>query len=227
LLQDHDEENPHPSSDFRGRSRKELVDEIDNLATRPGVTMASFAHLDEKKILRKMDLRLIPMLALLYLLSFLDRGNIGNAKIQGLDTDLKLTGSKYNWCLTIFFFSYAAFEVPSNLLLKKLRPSIWLPTIMVAWGLVMTLMGLVTSYRGLLAARFFLGVTEAGLFPGVAYYITLWYCRHEAQFRQALFFSAASIAGAFSGLLAYGISHMHGLAGLAGSSSSPLLFVVG
>lgn len=135
---------------------------IDALATAPGVSMASFAHLDEKAILRKMDLRLIPMLALLYLLSFLDRGNIGNAKIEGLTEDLGMTGAQYNWCLTVFFFTYAAFEVPSNLLLKKLRPSIWLPTIMVAWGIVMTLMGIVQNYEGLLTARIFLGVTEAG-----------------------------------------------------------------
>lgn len=122
-----------------------------------------------------MDLRLIPMLALLYLLSFLDRGNIGNAKIEGLQEDLKMTPDQYNWCLTIFFFTYAAFEVPSNLLLKKLRPSRWLPLIMVAWGTVMTLMGLVRNYHGLLAARLCLGIAEAGLFPGVAYYLTMWY----------------------------------------------------
>ena len=79
-----------------------------------------------------------------------------------------MTSDQYNWCLTVFFFSYAAFEVPSNLLLKKLRPSRWLPLIMVAWGTVMTLMGIVQSYSGLLAARFFLGVAEAGLFPGCA-----------------------------------------------------------
>ncbi|KAK2731985.1 hypothetical protein FQN57_003046 [Myotisia sp. PD_48] len=91
-----------------------------------------FGDIDEKKILRKMDLRLIPMLALLYLLSFLDRGNIGNAKIEGLAEDLGLEGQQYNWCLTVFFFTYAAFEVPSNLLLKRFRPSIWL-----AWGLLM------------------------------------------------------------------------------------------
>lgn len=151
-----------------------------------------------------MDLRLIPVLALLYLLSFLDRkfspctpfgpsrdvrshsmwytphvalvfrtdtqagGNIGNAKIEGLQEDLGLHDYEYNWCLTAFFFTYAAFEVPSNLLLKRLRPSRWLPAIMVAWGTVMTLMGLVRSYRGLLAARLFLGVAEAGLYPGVA-----------------------------------------------------------
>ncbi|ORY18237.1 major facilitator superfamily domain-containing protein [Clohesyomyces aquaticus] len=197
-------------------TKSEEIRRIDALATAPGVTMASFAHLDEKKILRKMDLRLIPMLALLYLLSFLDRGNIGNAKIEGLVEDLNMTGPQYNWCLTVFFFTYAAFEVPSNLLLKKLRPSIWLPTIMVAWGVVMTLMGIVQDFKGLMIARIFLGVTEAGLFPGVAYYITMWYCRHEAQFRQALFFSAASVAGAFSGLLAYGIAHMDGVGNLEG-----------
>jgi MFS family permease len=79
-----------------------------------------------------------------------------------------MTPNEYNWCLTVFFFTYAAFEVPSNLLLKKLRPSRWLPTIMVAWGTVMTLMGIVRNYHGLLIARLFLGVAEAGLFPGVA-----------------------------------------------------------
>lgn len=209
--------NEKSTTHHHGKNKRSIeVERIAALATGPGVTMASFAHLDEKKILRKMDLRLIPMLALLYLLSFLDRGNIGNAKIEGLVEDLGMSGAQYNWCLTVFFFTYAAFEVPSNLLLKKLRPSIWLPSIMVAWGIVMTLMGLVQNYTGLLIARIFLGITEAGLFPGVAYFITMWYCRHEAQFRQAMFFSAASVAGAFSGLLAFGIAHMDGVGGLEG-----------
>lgn len=77
---------------------------------------------------------------------------------------------------------------------------------MVAWGTVMTLMGIVQDFKGLLIARLFLGVAEAGLYPGVAYYITMWYTRTESQFRQAMFFSAASVAGAFSGLLAYAIA---------------------
>jgi len=80
----------------------------------------------------------------------------------------------------------------------------------------MTLMGIVQNYAGLLTARIFLGVTEAGLFPGVAYYLTMWYTRGEMQFRQAMFFSAASVAGAFSGLLAFGIAKMDGVAGLEG-----------
>lgn len=80
----------------------------------------------------------------------------------------------------------------------------------------MTLMGLVQNYHGLLIARIFLGVAEAGLYPGVAYYLTMWYCTNELAFRQALFFSAASIAGAFSGLLAYAIVKMDGVGGLEG-----------
>ncbi|KAJ6440498.1 MFS nicotinic acid transporter Tna1 [Purpureocillium lavendulum] len=177
---------------------------------------SQFAHIDEKKVLRKMDIRLIPMLALLYLLSFLDRANIGNAKIEGLQEDLGMTDDQYNWCLTVFFFTYAAFEVPSNLLLKKYRPSRWLPFIMVCWGIVVTLMGIVQNYTGLLIARVFLGLSEAGLFPGVAYYLTMWYCRKEIQLRQAMFFSAASVAGAFGGLLAFGIGKMDGVGGLEG-----------
>ncbi|RYP02954.1 hypothetical protein DL764_005480 [Monosporascus ibericus] len=175
---------------------REEFEKVDAVAAAPETTFESFAHLDEKR----KDIRLIPMLAALYLLSFLDRGNIGNAKIEGLQGDLRMTPDEYSWCLTAFFFTYAAFEVPSNLLLKKLRPSRWLPCIMIAWGTVMPLMGLVRYFRASLAARLFLGLTEAGLFPGCA----------------ALFFSAASVAGAFSGLLAFAIAKMDGVANLEG-----------
>jgi hypothetical protein len=89
------------------------VARIDKLATAPGVTAASFRHLDEKKILRKIDWHLIPMLALLYLLSFLDRGNIGNAKIEGLQETLGMSNAQYNWCLTAFFFTYVSFNFQS------------------------------------------------------------------------------------------------------------------
>ncbi|KAL4964238.1 major facilitator superfamily domain-containing protein [Aspergillus stella-maris] len=180
------------------------------------VDVPAFSDEMQKRVLRKMDLRLIPMLALLYLLAFLDRGNIGNAKIEGMLDDLNMSGSEYNWCLTVFFFTYVALELPSNLLLKKLRPSRLLPLLMVAWGIVMTLMGIVKNYHGLLIARLFLGIAEAGLYPGIAYYITLWYPRHLAQYRQAFFFSAASIAGAFSGILAWAIAKMDGVANYAG-----------
>lgn len=83
-------------------TKAEQIKAIDAIADNPNVTLETFAHLDVKKILLKMDLRLVPMLTLLYLLSFLDRGNIGNAKIEGLAEDLHLTGPEYNWCLVRF-----------------------------------------------------------------------------------------------------------------------------
>ena len=118
--------------------------------------------------------------------------------------------------LAVFFPWYVAAEVPSNMMMKRTRPSLWLTVIMTAWGLVMTLMGLVHSYPGLLVARMALGLAEGGLFPGVTFYITMWYRRHECGYRMALFFSAATLAGAFGGLLARGISEMHGIGGKPG-----------
>jgi len=121
---------------------------------------------DDRKLLRKLDLHLIPTMTLLYLLSYLDRVNIGQAKIDGLMESLHLTSAQYSACLSVFFATYVVFEIPSNLVLKKLRPSRWIPMIMIAWGIVMSLMGLVHSYGGLLACRLVLGAAESGLFPG-------------------------------------------------------------
>lgn len=171
-----------------------------------------------KALLKKLDWNLVPFLALLYLLSFLDRTNIGNARLVGLEADLGMDPNtlQYNVALAVFFPWYVAAEIPSNLMMKKTRPSLWITIIMVAWGVCMTLMGLVTNYTGLLIARMALGIAEGGLFPGVTFYITMWYRRHECGFRMALFFSAATAAGAFGGLLARGISEMDGIGGKPG-----------
>ncbi|KAF8632919.1 hypothetical protein AX15_001640 [Amanita polypyramis BW_CC] len=171
---------------------------------------------DERKLMRKVDFALIPWLSFLYLLSFLDRTSIGNAKLYHLTKDLHLTDKQYLLSLTIFFFSYAVFEVPSNVFLKRLRPSIWLSILMTLWGVMMTLQGVVHNYGGLLGMRWLLGLFEAGLFPGVNYYLSCWYKRSEFGIRAAIFFSAASISGAFGGLLAVGISKMEGIGGKPG-----------
>ncbi|ETW78660.1 major facilitator superfamily [Heterobasidion irregulare TC 32-1] len=171
--------------------------------------------IDERKLMRKIDLRLIPWLSLLYLLSFLDRTSIGNAKLYGLEKDLHITDKQYLISLTIFFFPYSVFEVPSNVFLKRLRPSIWLSALMLLWGIMMeqTVQGLVHNYGGLLGMRWMLGTMEAGLFPGVNYYLSCWYKRSEFGIRAAIFFSAASVSGAFGGLLAAAISNMGGIGG--------------
>jgi sugar phosphate permease len=122
-----------------------------------------------KRLLRKIDWMLIPFLSLLYLLSFLDRTNIGNARLANLENDLGMKGLDYNVALSVFFPWYVAAEIPSNLAMKRFRPSIWIPCIMIAWGICCTFMGFVTNYAGLLAARMALGVAEGGLFPGITY----------------------------------------------------------
>lgn len=177
---------------------------------------ADVSQVDERKLVRKIDLHLIPWLSLLYLLSFLDRTSIGNAKLYGLEKTLHLTDKQYLFALTIFFFPYALFEVPSNIFLKRLRPSLWLSGLMLLWGIMMTVQGLVHNYGGLLAMRTMLGMMEAGLFPGVTYYLSCWYKRSEYGIRAAIFFSAASVSGAFGGLLAAAISNMDGVGGKAG-----------
>jgi MFS family permease len=170
----------------------------------------------ERALLWKLDLVLIPWLCLLYLLAFLDRTNIGNAKVAGLLDDLHLSTGQYNATLTIFFVSYSVFEPLTNVLLKKLRPSLFIPIIMFFWGASMTGMGFTYNYSGLLAARWFLGLAEAGLFPGVNYYLSCWYKRSEFGIRAAIFFSAAALAGSFGGLLAAAIEKLDGKGNLAG-----------
>ncbi|KXS21263.1 MFS general substrate transporter [Gonapodya prolifera JEL478] len=178
---------------------------------------------EEKALVRKIDLKLIPWIMVLYLCSYLDRVNIGNAKVanqevpgSSMEATLGLNSDQYSWSVAIFFFGYVIFEVPSNILMKVYSPSKWLARIMVTWGICATCMAAVSNFPGLLAARFFLGLMEAGSFPGFIYYYSFWYKQQEQATRVAIFFSMASIAGAFSGLLASAISFLNNKGGLEG-----------
>lgn len=132
---------------------------------------AGWDAVSTKKLLRKIDMTLIPFLALLYLLSFLDRTNIGNARLDTLEADLHLNKAKlqYNDALSVFFPFYVAAEIPSNMAMKRFRPSIWIPSIMIAWAICTTLLGVVRNYTGLMVCRAALGIAEGGLFPGITY----------------------------------------------------------
>ncbi|KAK4149505.1 major facilitator superfamily domain-containing protein [Chaetomidium leptoderma] len=193
-----------------GTLDKKLEDEFDP-ASGSEQEEAEAGEVNEKALLRKIDWRLLPAVGVLYLLSFLDRSNVGNARIEGLTDDLHMTGNQYLTGLTLYFIGYVLFEVPCNIILKRTTPRFWLPTLTVVWGIVATLMGVVQDLTGFFIARFFLGVTESGLFPGVVYYFSMWYKREERQFRISLFFGAAALAGSFGGILAYGIGHMAGV----------------
>jgi MFS family permease len=134
----------------------------------------------DKRLVRKLDLRLLPPLTLLYLLSFLDRSNVANARIEGLATDLGMTGDQYLTGLTLYFIGYVLFEIPCNIILKKTSPKLWLPTLTLVWGVIATLMGLTQNLAGFWAVRFFLGVAESGLFPGIVFYLSMWYVFYSA-----------------------------------------------
>lgn len=170
-----------------------------------------FDPLLEKQVWRKLDMWILPVVAMFYFLSFLDRSNIGNARVAGLQKDLKMTNKEYSIALTVTYVPYIVAELPSNLLLKTVGPNLMLPTMLTLWGVVTALQGVVQTYGGLLACRFFLGLLEGGVFPGLVLYLSFFYPRHQLQWRISAFFSAASLSGAFSSLLAFGIIRVNGI----------------
>jgi MFS family permease len=170
----------------------------------------------EAKTYFKVDRRIIPFLFLCYILAFLDRVNVGFAKLQMLK-DLSLSDAAYATGAGIFFIGYFFFEVPSNILLKKLGARTWIARIMVSWGIISSLMIFVRSEFSFYALRFLLGIAEAGFFPGIIFYLTLWYPSARRSTRTAWFIAAVPISGLIgnpiSGSLMDFLSGKWGLAG--------------
>ncbi|KAG7445485.1 MFS general substrate transporter [Guyanagaster necrorhizus] len=164
----------------------------------------------------KMDFFILPVVGAFYSLSMLDRTSIGNAQVAGLQTDLKMTNTQYSIALTVTYIPYIVVDLPSNLLLRVIGPNYLLPTTVVLWGVVTALQGLVKSYSGLLACRFFLGLLEGGIFPGLVLYLSHFYPRVKMTTRVSAMYAFASITGSFAGILAFGISQMHGKLGHSG-----------
>jgi D-galactonate transporter len=166
---------------------------------------------DETKTIQKLQIRLIPFLFLLYVVAFVDRINIGFAALT-MNKELGMTSQQYGMAAGIFFIGYFLFEVPSNLMLHKVGARVWIARILLSWGLVATLTGLVQSVHQLYVARILLGVTEAGYFPGIVLYLTYWFPQREQARTLALFltgYPVTSIVGApVSGFI---LEHAHWL----------------
>ncbi|KAJ5973707.1 MFS general substrate transporter [Penicillium waksmanii] len=175
-------------------------------------------ELMEKKLVRKIDARLLIMLVVMYILNYLDRNNIASAKLAGLDKDLNLKGNQYQTCVSILFVGYLLMQVPSNMILNKFgKPSIYLPGCMFAWVYNFCRH---CCYEKLWRA-FSLSIHSR---PGCLYLLTAWYTRKEVGKRTALFYCGSLISGAFSGLIAAGITH--GLAGARGIAAWRWLFII-
>ncbi|MCJ1471735.1 hypothetical protein MMC13_000375 [Lambiella insularis] len=201
-----------PSLSF---SAKEL-ESLEISSTENAVALVDLKH--ARRVTRKCDLHLLPPLFLLWFLTFVDRVNIGNARIQGLEKDLGMNpkGNDFNIALVIFFVPFVLFEVPSNLVLKHVRPSLWLSLEVFLLSIVTIAQGLVTTYGGLVAMRFLIGLFEAGLVPGCVYLLASYYPRFELQWRLSLLLVANALSSAFGGLLAYGIAGMSADRGYSG-----------
>jgi MFS family permease len=170
----------------------------------------------EAKTYSKVDRHLIPFLFLCYILAYLDRVNVGFAKLQMLN-DLSLSDAAFATGAGIFFIGYFFFEVPSNILLKKFGARIWIARIMVSWGVISSAMMFVNGEWSFYAMRFLLGIAEAGFFPGIIYYLTLWYPSKIRSTRTAWFVSAIAVAGIIgnpiSGWIMDALSGQMGMAG--------------
>ncbi|KAI9653716.1 MAG: hypothetical protein M1831_005744 [Alyxoria varia] len=173
----------------------------------------TFDRAREKLLVRKLDRHIVPWIVLLYLLAFLDRVNIGNAKLYGMEVELGLDSTQFDTAVAVFFSTYCLCQTPSNILLPKVGASRWLAFIVTGWGIIATLTGVVRGFSGLLVARIFLGVVEAGLYPGVTVYFSMFYPKSEIALRQSYLGIASSLAGACGGLIAYGIGYMNNVGG--------------
>ena len=163
----------------------------------------------EVTIIRKLRTHIIPFVFVLFIIAALDRNNIGFAALT-MNKELAITSQQYGFIAGIFFFGYSIFEIPSNLLLHRIGARVWIARILITWGIVTMLSGFVRTAHQLYAARFLLGLAEAGYFPGIILYLTYWFRQRQLAQTIALFVSAnpvANIIGApISGVI---LDHIH------------------
>ncbi|KAF4589162.1 Major facilitator superfamily domain, general substrate transporter [Ophiocordyceps camponoti-floridani] len=169
-----------------------------------------------RRIMRRVDRRLVGTIGLLYCISIIDRTNMSTANIAGMSVDLRLQGYRYNLANLVFFFTYIAFQPPSTVLVRRIGPRLHLSVVVLFWGAVTVGMGFVGNFTQLVGLRVLLGFFESGFFPSSVYLLSTWYTRYEVGKRYSVFYLIGCVAASFSGILAFGLMHMSGLAGLAG-----------
>lgn len=154
----------------------EIIDDVESGSSQQAFSRGGTA--EDRKLVWKQDLRILPISCGIYLLCYLDRSNIGNAKVLNASThndllsETNMTAYQYTIALMVFLIAYMVFEVPSNYFLKRLSPSKWIAFLMLSWSVMTMGLGGVHNFAGVTALRFMLGVFEAGLFPGLVYYLS-------------------------------------------------------
>ncbi|PPJ58838.1 hypothetical protein CBER1_08515 [Cercospora berteroae] len=183
--------------------------------------LATFTREDDKAIMRKVDKRFLLLIGIFYLTKNLDYQNAAPVKVlqvgepRNILTELNMTHDQYNYVQSIYFIAYIIFEVPSNLMLKKMAPRVWQSRIILSWGIVLACHAAIQNKDTYYALRFLLGMMEAGLFPGLAVQLCSWYRSDEMGKRLMWMFGWQNCSGVVGSLLAYGISYMNGLCGMS------------
>jgi MFS transporter, ACS family, tartrate transporter len=178
-------------------------------------TAASNVAIDGRALYRRITWRLIPYLFLLYIVAYVDRVNVGFAAID-MKRQLGFSDTVYGTGAGIFFLGYALFDLPSNLMMRRVGTRLWIARIMITWGLVATLMVFVSSPHSFYTMRFLLGVAEAGFVPGMLLYLTYWFPSHERARAVAKFMTATSLAGVVGAPLSSALLKLDGVGGLHG-----------
>jgi MFS family permease len=193
-------------------------------------TVQTADTIDSRALYSKISWRLIPYIFILYILAYLDRVNVGFAALE-MKRDLHLSDSVYGFGAGIFFLGSSLFDLPSNLLLNRFGPRLWIARIMITWGIIATCMALVVGPHSFYILRFFLGVSEAGFFPGMILYLTFWFPSQERARAVAKFMTATALAGVVGGpissvlLKLEGRSAMHGWQWLFLSEGLPTILM--
>jgi len=186
------------------------------LAQDPRIT--AFTLKEQRAIVWKIDRRLVLTLGFLYMISLVDRTNLGAASVAGMQKELNMnaTNNAYTIVSVVFFLPYAIFQPPATVLIRNIGPRIFLASIVFFWGAVMIGFGFVKTWEVMAVLRVLLGVLEAGFYPGCVYLLSTWYPRYDLQKRNAVFYLIGSMASAFGGILAYGLMQLNGRSGLSG-----------
>ena len=202
----------------------ELEPEIGGTAEQsPGMAASTTDHARlVKSVVRKCDIRILPLIFVAWILFYLDRAAIAIARVNGMEADLGLTGDQFNIALVLFFTLYIIFNIPANLLLRKVGGGRLLPCIVVAWGLVTTFSGFITDFGTLCVTRVLLGLSESAFLGVVMLYLGFFYTEFEIVSRVGLFYSGNALAGAFGGFLATGLGRIR----LHGYNGWPWIFFV-
>lgn len=171
--------------------------------------------LDGAAIVAKLTLRLVPFLFLLYIVAYLDRINVGFAKLQ-MSSQLHFSEAVYGLAAGMFFAGYFFFQVPSNLILRRIGARRWICLLMVVWGTISASMMFVTTVRSFYTLRFLLGLAEAGFFPGMIFYLRSWFPASARARTGALFMTAGPLSGVLGGPISGALLSLHRDGGLAG-----------